>query len=197
VIISCPSCGTRYRHPAVAGAVAPTARCSACERVFSVPVRAGRPYVVIDGGAPARGGSAARAAGRGRGRRPEPGAPVAGRPVARLAIGMDDPSLAAQLERTALDGDGSPMTYRLESVAPAGRDRAPADRDGGAPAPAVRQRGRVWRAAAVLVVGALGAAAGWLLAGRSGADPRIWAAGAGVAGLFLAWTTLRWKRRKS
>lgn len=200
MIVSCPSCGTRYSEH-FEELQAASARCSHCEE--SVPlVAAKRPYVLI----PAAGG---------------------GRPA--MKIGMDDPQLADRLSATALDGDrgsaAEPMTYRVAAAEPAPRgvERSRADRFGNAngAAPAIfKKRSAWWRSerparqrkspakapeqrrsrkqeiAVVAVLSAIGGATAYYSAVDQGLDPFTWVVAGGGLGLFMAWVCIRWTRQR-
>ena len=91
MIVSCPSCGTRYRHRADESDLARQARCSQCETTFPF-ASAKRAYVLL------------------------PSRPAAGRVPAGLGmkIGLDEPGLAEQVQAAGLDGvEGTQpaMTY--------------------------------------------------------------------------------------
>lgn len=101
MIVTCPSCGTSYRHSAAGAPEGTAARCSRCESVFHV---ARQPMYRLNRALEVSGGPLLQDPRR------EPAAPVLVRatlpepPPPRLTIGMDDPSLAGALQRTALDG---------------------------------------------------------------------------------------------
>lgn len=195
MIVSCPSCGTRYSQR-VEELQAASARCSHCESTVPI-VAAKRPYVLI----PSAGGSIA------------------------MRIGMDDPRLAEKLTRAAHDGEGvkpaGALTSREASAerAPWGMARSHADRFGKAngaapaifkrreqseraamqsksPAEAPERDRRIGQEAVVAVVlSIIGGAAAYYSAVEQGLDTPTWVmAGAGL-GLFMAWICARWTRR--
>lgn len=111
----------------------------------------------------------------------------------RLGIGMDDPSIAARLGRTALDsgGSGAPvLTYRVDTPS-APKPATPKAARAHAADTAAHRPG--WGAVlSVLVTAAAGTVAGWWLAPRLPGQPDTWLlTGAGV-GLIAAWLGLRW-----
>jgi len=110
MILSCPSCGTRYRHQAAPAELARQARCSQCDHRFPLG-EAPRTYLLLPSRATA-------------------GASL-GAPVGAMRIGMDDPSLAPQLGATVLDADGAaPAAMGYTSVAePSAADLSPAEAD--------------------------------------------------------------------
>ncbi len=114
MIVSCPSCGTRYRHEQdLAGRAA---RCSRCGEVFPFPAH--RAYRVLAAAAPV-GAVTPRAAAA------EPAGPAAvAAPLAVVAAaarpgymtGMDDPALAPRLQRTLAavsSGEGAAVPPRV------------------------------------------------------------------------------------
>ena len=188
MIVNCPSCGTRYRHRSAPGGESPNAQCSSCEHVFPL-VHAARSYVVM-----ARAGEGVLV-GAGR-LRAAAGVGARG----GLAIGMDDPSIAAQLEKTALTGGGATgqaMTYRVDldvEDSPAVDEPAEVEHEGLAEAP--RQAGPMTVLFA-LATAAAGSWGGWWLAPRLPGQPETWIlVGAGV-GLIVAWLGLRWTQTRS
>jgi predicted ribosomally synthesized peptide with SipW-like signal peptide len=206
MIVSCPSCGTRYHHHSQSAGEAAAARCSCCDDMVPLVV-AGRPYLIL---------------------------PTSAAEQAGMAIGMDDPRLADQLARTALNAGSEEMpraiSYRIapdEAVraakagsrarrfsgangsAPAifdkrrswlvssktrGRPTA-AGRDRARPAATAEQSGRkaleVGIAAVLTVVGATTA---YFSAVEQGLNPLTWVVAGGGLGLFMAWICLKWTR---
>lgn len=159
MIISCPSCNTRYRAAGEPTWSVGHARCSRCENVFPLD-RPSKTYLLV-------------------------GQSIAGSPA--MTIGMDDPTLAGQLQQTALDGraaDPAAMTYRIQ----ADPDPGSGEKARGAP----RRR----RVHPVLLT-ALGATAGWGLAQWMQIIP--WGATLAGAGLGLLVSQLgrKWSRAES
>jgi hypothetical protein len=177
MILSCPACGTRYRHRSGESA-ATRAQCSRCDEQF--PLRpAARAYVLRE---------------RQAGERPA-AAP------SRLAIGRDDPTLDARLRRTALDAGAerrpAALTYRVVPEEPAERI-APATVAADVPAPpaprGVRARASaLQQALAVALLSTGGAVSAYHLSAMQ-QEPRVlaWSAGGGVAGLVVGWALVRW-----
>jgi len=115
-----------------------------------------------------------------------------------LAIGMDDPSIADRLERTALDGRkgaGQALTYRVNVDAEEGSE--PDERvTHETVAEGPRQAGPV-AVLLALATAAAGSWAGWWFSPRLPGQPETWIlAGAGV-GLIVAWLGLRWTQTRS
>lgn len=196
MIVSCPSCGTRYRHRRSPGEAPAAARCSCCEHVFPLS-SSPRTYRVVS--RPADSGGVTSTA---RGPVIAPGGfPGEGPP--RMPIGMDDPSIAPQLDKTALDhagASGPALVYRVEAGEVDGgvqastratldgeSDRTPARRDG---------PGAVL---GTFVAALAGAAAGWWYGPRVMVmgEPRSWVLAGTALGLLVAWLGLRWTREKS
>jgi hypothetical protein len=202
LIVICPSCGTPYSHAVEECSSAHSARCSRC--TFTFPIPSGRAYRV-------GGGSSDTAT-------PKPvAAPRSApgkfaRPVQDLAIGMDDPALAASLERTALRHEaGQPrqaMTYWVvadeagEGSAPREAPAREAEHERAAeqpsselsfePAPPARSH-----VAAAIAVGA----GGGLVCGAAAAALAEMSFGIGaavgcVSGVALAGGLLRWSKRR-
>jgi hypothetical protein len=200
MILSCPSCGTRYSQH-LEELQAASARCSHCEGTVPI-VAARRPYVLI----PAYGG----------------GGPA-------MKIGMDDPQLAEKLTKTALDsqrgGDAGALTYRVASAESASRgmERTHAERFGNAngAAPAIFQKRPAWwqskrvgrqktsavktpekgrsrmqEVAVAVVLSLIGGATAYYSAIDQGLDPFTWVLAGGGLGLFMAWVCVRWTRRR-
>ena len=199
MIVSCPSCGTLYRHEA--GGEPRRARCSCCDGTVHLGAR--RSYAVRasfsdDAGlrafaatAPGLVAAAARAAGR-----PVPvgigAAPVPSEGIRR--VGMDDPSLAPALGSTSFDRPGdSAMVWTMlapEADAPvpdAAEPPAATERGSGAPN---RIRG------AMIGLG-LGSLCGLGLSTLFGGQVAAWWGGGACAGLGLAWGVTRWASRRS
>jgi hypothetical protein len=206
MIVSCPSCGTRYKHQAAADVAAAAGRCSQCDDMVPLVV-AGRPYLILPAGSGEQTG---------------------------MRIGMDDPRLAEQLSRTALDAgsEESPaaLSYRIADD-PAGipsESSARGRRFSGAngSAPAIFEKRRSWlrssktrkrskalgaepgdnssvsprsRALELAIMGVLtvvGAATAYFSAAEYGLHPPTWIAAGGGLGLFMAWICLRWTRQR-
>ena len=188
MIVNCPSCGTRYRHRSALGGESPHARCSSCEHVFPL-VQGARSYLVM--------ASAGEGVLVGAGR-PRAAAGVGTR--GGLAIGMDDPSIAAQLEKTALTGGGATgqaITYRVDldvEDSPAAGEQVEVEHEALAEGP--RQAGPMTVLFA-LATAAAGSWSGWWFAPRLPGQPETWIlAGAGM-GLIVAWLGLRWTQTRS
>ena len=195
MIIDCPSCGTAYRHTAEPAVKPSNARCSRCDEVFPFRGRR-RQYRILS--------CTHRETGR------MPAVPVIGGPspdprgasAGRMTIGMDDPTLAAQLEQTALDrapGAGGPvLTYRVDAT-PATAD-APADEE--AAAEPVADKGKKTREARrrgarplfkILFGLSTGAATGW--AALTYVPMTLEHSGilAAAVAVVVSWVGLRWK----
>jgi len=200
VIVSCPSCGTRYRHRRAPGVVASTARCSGCEHVFALTLSP-RAYLLVP--RPSDGGSTAP-------RIPGPVVAPGGYPAAmaaRMSIGMDDPSIAPQLQQTALDGTGASgpaLTYRIESGEVDADEQVPAVETDPTTFEADPEALHARRDGPGAILGAFvtavaGAMAGWWLAPRltEMGEPRSWVLVGTMLGLLVAWLGLRWTRESS
>ena len=113
MIITCPSCGTRYRQPAAAADSAADCCCSRCEAVFSSDIRAPKYSTRSSETAGVETGPVSMDAVLAVGARLEPlgtyipgpvvlpvEGPIPGDPVllADLPIGMDDPTLASKIK---------------------------------------------------------------------------------------------------
>lgn len=182
MIVSCPSCGTLYRHEAKATSA--RARCASCDGAVHLGSRrsyavratlsddpAARAFAV---GAPGLVAAAARAAGA--------SAPILGTSSVPSEgvrrVGMDDPTLEPALETTAFDRGGEvPMLWA--SLAPDAASR-----------PVVGVRTSLLG----FGVGSLcGLGLSTLFAGPVAA---FWGGGA-CAGLGIAWGVSRWASRRS
>jgi hypothetical protein len=115
-----------------------------------------------------------------------------------LAIGMDDPSIADRLEKTALTGGGATgqaLTYRVDldvEDSPAVEEQVEHE----AMAEGPRQAGPM-AVLFALAAAAAGSWGGWWLAPRLPGQPETWIlAGAGM-GLIVAWLGLRWTQTRS
>jgi predicted Zn finger-like uncharacterized protein len=207
MIVSCPSCGTRYHHHSQSVGAAAAARCSHCDDIVPL-VLAGRPYLIL---------------------------PTASVDRAGMTIGMDDPRLADQLARTALDAGADEkadaLTYRIADDEPATDSkkgswlRRFSGTNGSAPAifdkrpsrlvsskarrrkrrglakeagQATDEREPNRRALELIVPGMLmviGATTAYFSASEQGLDPVAWVITGGGLGLFMAWICLRWTRQ--
>ena len=209
MIVSCPSCGTRYRHRSESAGEAAAARCSQCDDMVPLVV-AGRPYLIV---------------------------PAAGAERAGMSIGMDDPRLAAQLKNTSLDADSNEMpgaiSYRiaagdrkatpiegiraerfsgtngsapaifgkrrssLVSSKPRGAEKVAREK-GSRPAAAVKVkvRSKTLEAVVTVMLAAVGAATAYFSASEQGLDPVTWTLAGGGLGLFMAWICLKWTRQQ-
>jgi predicted Zn finger-like uncharacterized protein len=197
VIVSCPACHTQYRHRQERPK-AKLARCSRCNEVFPLE-SAKQGYKLM---------------------RPT-GTVAAGAGARRMTIGMDDPLLAAKLQKTAMDatrGQSPPaMTYRVMNEAGTADGEATPEQtttksavtppvDAGADAPARRSR----QVLVALLLGSAGAALGYYgfiqglytFADRYVAQyglppgPYPWMGFGGVLGLSVAWVWIRRTGRK-
>ncbi len=211
MIVICPSCGTTYRHATGVPPEGSRARCSRCEDVF--PLTDHRSYRVtawagVAGeppGAPlARAVRAPVVLAGSASAVPARGPVAAGRD---LSFGMDDPALAADLRRTALNAeagaDRRPVTWW---VAPSEEPSAtpPRDRDGTPMAAAEprlraapdRPAPRPHTRSAAPALGALwGGLAGLALWDFAGVAPWISGPGGGLAGLVVGLGWCRWNAR--
>jgi predicted Zn finger-like uncharacterized protein len=199
VIVSCPSCRTRYRHAETGAAANLRARCSYCDEVFALVPR--RSYLLA----------------------PRLRAVPVGVPAGdmRMTIGMDDPMLADRLRSTTLDAGASPraLTYRVVAEPDASGSAAPqvgpADRVAGdspdreIAVPYAAGRGPragdrpVWRPShplremiGSLLLSALGVCGGYQAALLLQEKPLLWMSGGAVAGLLLGWTWIRCVARR-
>jgi len=107
VIVTCPSCQTRYRHPLEDPDPAQECRCSRCENVF-LPGPAPRRYRVLESEPIGADDIALASTARVTPIVPDASVPrtethAAGHQKATMTIGMDDPSLADQLVETAVN----------------------------------------------------------------------------------------------
>jgi hypothetical protein len=194
MIVSCPSCGTRYRHY-FEKLQAAAARCSCCEEMVPL-IAARKPYVLI------------------------PSASVGG-PAS--SIGMDDPSLAEHLAPSAQHGEPrsvtDALTYRMAAAEAASQEveKIHAVRFGNAngAAPAVfRKRSAPTRRVRLTVAGPskrtrsgkqelliatilslIGGTTAYYSAVEQGLNPITWVVAGGSLGLFMAWVCIRWTRR--
>lgn len=107
MIVTCPSCRTRYRPPVARLEPDSVCTCSRCAESFS-PVPLPRRYRLVAASRSTEGRPAVRTFVGSTGPGP-----------ASLRFGMDDPSLADKVERTSLDGRGpageagQALTYRV------------------------------------------------------------------------------------
>jgi hypothetical protein len=186
VIIDCPSCGTSYRHAAEPAAEPSNARCSRCDEIFPLRGRR-RHYRIVSCTHDGAGAS--------------PAVPVIGGPAgaaaARMNIGMDDPALAAQLEKTALDGGAGAgkavLTYRVDAT----QATADAPVEGKTSAkrkktPEARRRGA--RPLFKILFGlSTGAASGWAAFTYVPMTLEHSAIVAAAMAVVVSWVGLRWK----
>jgi hypothetical protein len=215
MIISCPSCNTRYRFPASAAPTVKHAQCSRCDERF--PLASVSTYRIEQS------------------RQAAPPMPPAS---PGLKIGMDCPTLADQVAGSLLGGDGTSagaMTYRVDADPPAdtpppvddpaatlalpsleldseppapmmspAAEREPADADASMEvSPSVSEsHGRPLRDLLVaLLAASLGAASGYYgppyLAPYLQADIVTWTAAGSAVGLLTGWVLIRWMARRS
>jgi hypothetical protein len=199
VIVSCPSCGTLYRHE-VEGTPR-RARCSCCDGTVHVGVRrsyAVRPAFPDDPGSRAFAATApglVAAAARAAGVPPPPlNGPATPPSEGVRRVGMDDPRLAPALQSTSFDRPGdSAMLWTMlapDSGAPvaAGAEPPPATEN------APRNTGRIRRGIVGMGVGSI---CGLGLSTLFGGNVAAWWGGGAVAGLGLAWGVARWASRRS
>lgn len=199
MIVSCPSCGTRYRHRRAPGATPANARCSGCEHVFPL-APSPQSYVLM--ARPSDGGSAGPGLA---GPVVAPGGYPAEAPP-RMPIGMDDPSIAPQLEHTALTGAGASgpaLTYRIEPDEVASEEIATAEAiepttSGAGPVAPRARRDEPGAILSTFLITVAGAAAGWWLSPRLAemGEPRTWVLVGTTLGLLVAWLGLRWTRER-
>ena len=197
MIVSCPSCGTLYRHEA---REAPRrARCSCCDGPVHLGSR--RSYAVraslsddpgvraFAAGAPGLVAAAARAAGA-----PIPAFPGTRVPVSEgvRRVGMDDPTLAPALETTTFDRPGeAPMVWTTLAPEP------PAEpREEPAAPPETASRPTVGVRTAFVGFG-VGSMCGLGLSTLFGGPVTAWWGGGACAGLGFALGVARWASRRS
>lgn len=204
MIVSCPTCGTLYRHSGEPGAAA---RCSCCAGTVHLAQR--RSYAVLPVAEARARAFAASAPGLAALGASPPRSSRAAIVVDRR-IGMDDPSLAPALTRTALDDarEGTPLTWAVVAPEPDSvaafpdepyvgefeKNPVEADPSVDAPDPVPpepRTRSEVVRGAAFgLVFGsASGLAGSWATGG-----PAIewWCGGAAIGAMLGGWIANRW-----
>ncbi len=164
MIVSCPSCRTRYRH-VEAGSDPRLGRCSQCDETFDLAHRS-RQYVVLPASRPRQ---------------------IGGSPPTPLPVGMDDPSLTRQLQSSgrAVDMVLAPSQSRVTTVA---ETTAKTSRRG------AQRPGREWFG--LLLLAALGAAAGFHGAVMVHVGPLNSTAAGTVGGLILGWSWIRAAERK-
>ena len=161
MIVSCPSCRTRYRH-VEAGSDPRLGRCSQCDETFDLAHRS-RQYVLLPASRPPQ---------------------IGGSPPTPLPVGMDDPSLAGQLQSSGramdmvLAPSQSGVMTEAETTAKTSR----------------RGAGREWFG--LLLLAALGAAAGFHGALMAHVGPVNSTAVGTVGGLILGWSWIRAAERK-
>ena len=222
MIITCPSCGTRYRQPQAAVGSTVTCSCSRCEATFSSDARAPR-YSVhqlesisqVTGPAPMEAILAV-------GARLEPEAAGMASPVvlpldgpypeqpaglSDLPIGMDDPTLAEKIhgDGTVSRAEAGPPTY---FSVPAEEDESvdfeeeteqvePPLEDASEPERLQKDTRPGFGAFMMVTCLPTAMAAGaWQLSTMFAEDPTIWATPAGVLGLLFSWLWVRWKYRE-
>jgi hypothetical protein len=195
VILSCPTCATRYRHEALP--VGSPARCGQCDRVFPVPPS--RSYFV-EAVAPAGHRLVAAAAGGVSLAHPlaveRPAAPA---PVLPRRVPLPAPNDTVARDEASLD----PLGLRLSgtdrdlvqggfaSHGPVERRNPPAE-----PRPA-SANALVSVATAILVGAAAGAFAGIVLQLVLGGPWRAWLTAGATCGVLAAWGWRRWTSARS
>ena len=207
MIITCPSCSTRYRRPAEAGESSINCSCSRCEAIFTSEPMPGDPVLTV-----------------GVRLDPEPAVPATP-PVlpvwdpepegevglADLPIGMDDPTLASKVRdgSTERSVESAALTYTVlggEELVEAVTAK-PVKAVTAKPVKAVRPVPEVARPRKVARPGFFAflvvtlfptamAAGAWQLSTLYGEDPMVWTASAGVLGLLFSWLWVRWKYRE-
>ena len=205
MIITCPSCSTRYRSPERAGESVFSCSCSRCEAVFSSDegLVAGHPSPVLAVEARLHAEPSPS---------PVPPLPVPG-PEATLAdfpIGMDDPTLESRIRPPAPEVDEPPavelpdfgLPEDPEAMFNAAVAECGPESDGAAEAddhesvrPAPSKPGFLAFLVVMLVPTGLAAGA-WQLSLMYGEDPMTWTTPAGVLGLLFSWLWVRWKYRE-
>lgn len=201
-LVTCPTCRTRYSQAPPSGTESPRYRCNRCREVF-VPGPGRASYRVATPGRPPVAGQAPILVGH---RTTAEGG--------RMAIGMDDPSLADRVRSSALDEitageDRSVWTYRVSPDAePAGHGTGGAEETAVGPmddsfddalgdAESVAPPGRpgVGGLVVALGLGAAGWAIGRFLAQPLAGDPVLWPPAGAVLGLLIGWMAIRWMAR--
>ena len=204
MIVRCSCCGTRYRYRGPAGESAAAATCSRCES--PVELVAARPEYLLVAEEKAW---------------PQPA--VAAVVPAGGGIGMDDPTLAARLVRTAMDAGpeqaSQAMTYRVTAdkeeepaadheirrealpagVAPPVRERAAPRATREVDLPAEDGEGRSAKTPGGLVLGLLtviGLVAGYYMSVDQGLSAATGMGAGGGLGLLFGWIVHRWTRGK-
>ncbi len=210
MIITCPTCATRYRQPPSAGDSPVKCSCSRCEAVFPSDSRTTTDSITRS--AAADNMVLAISA------RLEPEAPAAvhplmlsvdgpvpGEPVglAGLPVGMDDPTLAPKIR----DGSPEPHVIAAPLTYSAFAEDDPVEEVDGEPVQAaetvpesdLQLKDTRPGFGAFMVVTSLPtamAAGAWQLSTTFGEDPMIWMTPAGVLGLLFSWLWVRWKYRE-
>lgn len=198
MIVSCPSCGTLYRHEAEGPPR--RARCSCCDGAVHVGAR--RSYAVRstlsdDAGvrafaatAPGLVAAAARAAGV---TAPVHAGPAAAPSEGIRRVGMDDPNLASALETTSFDRPGdSAMLWTMLAPEPA----APTPAEPEARPAAETSSRSPHRIRGAMVGAGLGSLCGLGLSTLFGGPVTAFWGGGAVAGLGLALGVTRWASRR-
>ncbi len=190
MIITCPSCSTRYHPPAEVGESPFTCSCSRCESIFPFEPISGDAVLAIDV-------------------RLDPEPPVMAIPpvlpepdletecevgLTDLPIGMDDPTLAPQVRDAVTEPPvaTAAMTSSVLAVEkPVQATRPVAAR------PRKNARPGFFAFLIVALLPTAMAAGAWQLSTTYGEDPMVWTTPAGVLGLLFSWLWVRWKYREN
>jgi len=117
-----------------------------------------------------------------------------------MGIGMDDPLLADQLKRTALnasaDAPASALTYRISANGAAKPVDAllEADREERAAEEGQSRPKLLRELLVVLLLTSLGVMTAYYWAPKQGVDPTLYMAACGSLGLLFGWICIRWMR---
>ncbi len=179
MVVTCPSCGMRYRRPDAVSPEARTARCARCDHAFPLPPAA-KPYRIAIGPALALATGSAPAA-----------CPVRTDPIAHLEAALDE---IGPLQPGAASSDAGCAALGTVSGADAVAKSEPTREEAG-------PKRRPWRwlpdPGGVVQATLVGAAAGWVIA--PDALGLLWvgpASGAGSA-LVVSWGYSLWASRRS
>ncbi len=199
MIITCPSCSTRYRRPAETGESPINCSCSRCEAIFTSEPMPGDPVLAVgvrldpEPMVPATPPVLPA-------RDPEPEGPV---DLADLPIGMDDPTLASKVRDGSRERSAEPAALTYSVLAGEALVKAVTAKPVKAvrPVPVVARPRKVARPGfftflVVTLFPTAMAAGAWQLSMLYGEDPMVWTASAGVLGLLFSWLWVRWKYRE-